>query len=100
MSQFKPNQIKCRFIGKLLSGGFSGPEDKDQRSHHGKGEREKWKEKSRKRTLRERERRRGRRERKRGPKCVDYLGTNSWGRAAQPLGWKVQGWGQDMQGWD
>lgn len=27
------------------------------------------------------------------PKCLDYMGKNIWGKAAQPPGWRVQGKG-------
>jgi hypothetical protein len=30
-------------------------------------------------------------------KCLDYIGRSLGERAAQPLGWKVQGWGQVCQ---
>ena len=76
-------------------GEFSGPKDQDQGSCNGKG-------------------RRGQEERgRRGCACVDrerrgerpklsglYREELLGGRAAQPLGWKVQGWGQGMPGRD
>jgi hypothetical protein len=36
--QTRLDDIKCRFIGKLLSGEFSGPKDWGQGSHHGERE--------------------------------------------------------------
>ena len=61
--------------------------------------REKWRGREREKGFAGRERRR---ERKR-PKCLDYIGKNLWWwgqRGAQPLGWKVQGWGQGVPGRD
>ena len=59
---------------------------------------EREKRKRRERTHAEREREERAEER---PKYLDYT-TKSLRRrrAAQPLGWKVQGWGQDMTGRD
>ena len=42
------------------------------------------------------ERDRGRKRRRESPKCLDYIGKNSRGRATEPLGWNVQGWGKGM----
>jgi hypothetical protein len=36
--------------------------------------------------------------REKRPKCLDYIGKTLWRKAAQPLDWKVQGWGQGMPG--
>jgi hypothetical protein len=41
---------------------------------------------------------RKKRRRRRRAKCLDYKGKSLWGRAAQALGWKVQGWGQGIPG--
>lgn len=39
-------------------------------------------------------------EKRKRPKCPDYIGKTLWGRAAQPLDWKVQDWGQGIPGRD
>jgi hypothetical protein len=38
--------------------------------------------------------RKGKEKGKRRPQCLDYIGKSLWEKAAQPLGWKVQGRGQ------
>jgi hypothetical protein len=40
--------MRCRFIGKLLSGEFTGTKDRGQGSHHREGEKKERKEKKRK----------------------------------------------------
>ena len=40
-----------------------------------------------------------REERRERPKCLDYIGKSLRRRAAQSLGWKVQGWGQEYGRW-
>jgi hypothetical protein len=52
-----------------------------------------------------RERRRGRgeereRERTQENEMSGLYGGSLWGRAAQSMGWKIQGWGQGMPGRD
>ena len=71
--QARLDYIKGRFIGKLLSGKFTGPKDQGHRSHFGES--------------------RGRGKRKRE-------GVLREKGQKVPLGWKVQGWGQGMPGRD
>lgn len=61
--------IKGRFIGKLLSGKFTGPKVPSQGSHHGE----------RKRVCAEREKEKER------PKCLDYVGKILWGERTGKL---------------
>jgi hypothetical protein len=45
-------------------------------------------------------RKRKRKKKVRERQCLDYKGRGSGGRAAQPLVWKIEGWGQGMPGRD
>ena len=84
--QARLEYIKGRFIGKLLSGEFTGPKDWGQRSHH-------W------------DRRRGRgREREcvqgeeketgwEKPKCLDYIGRILWRKGSPAPRLKSSGFG-------
>jgi hypothetical protein len=70
-----------------------------------KGARAEREEKRREEKRREEKRREEKRREERGSKCLGYIGRSFWGgggggRAAEALGWKVQGWGQGMLGRD
>jgi hypothetical protein len=64
-------------------GESTGTKDQDQGSHHGGWEHVEREGESRETNM-----------------SGLFRGKDSGGRAAQPLGWKVQGWGQSMPGRD
>lgn len=76
----------------------SGPKEGSQRNHHEKG---KTRRQGRERkSVCTEKRRRIERKNTRRPKCLDYIRRASMGRTAQPLDWRVQGWGKGMPGRD
>ena len=82
--QDRLDYIKCRFIGKLLSGKLLAPRKEAREVTMGIRERApKQRKKSR--------RRRERRERK--PKCLDYIGKSLWGKGSPAPGLESSGLG-------